>query len=366
VLKCDNKTVTGGKPCMDEGYLAQNFDSIYMTVTHLDFDTAPKNYEEPFRPFQQSEMIQFGTGLYKTFYNIRTPVRVRTDSGFVFEEFVQQDSYSYARTDTVVNNKAEDPSFGVAQYIVIHNKKAEIYTRSYAKIQTLLANIGGIVKAIFVFAQIIAVQSSYCDYKEYMMNLLFNFGESNLKKDKTGAYNTSARNPLKANPSKKMLSKAGTSEYQLSEIKLNSPPKTGKKKVEVDTKKPAAFVKNQKKYSTLGTPMKMSFFQKIGLRMCSRNDAKMKIYDTCDRVIDYKTSIDHMIASINDFEKFSRVAMSDQEQNLFQSLRSLYVEEHQEILTRRTTKSQKYTLTQSSEGSSTTEFINRMNAFMQL
>ncbi len=98
--------------------------------------------------------------------------------------------------------------------------------------------------------------------------------------------------------------------------------------------------------------------------MCSRNNAKMKIYDTCDRLIDYKTSIDHMLASINEFEKFSRVAMSDQEQTLFHSLRSLYVEEHQEILTRRTTKSQKYTLTQSTEGSSTTEFINRMNAFM--
>ena len=68
-------------------------------------------------------MQQFGSGLYKTFFNIRTQVKVRTDNGYVFEEFQELESASYARTETVVSEKAEDESLGVAQYIIFIIKK---------------------------------------------------------------------------------------------------------------------------------------------------------------------------------------------------------------------------------------------------
>jgi hypothetical protein len=206
IFKCDNKTVTGGKPCYDDATLNKYLANAYTTIQYVDFDIEPKNYTNPFTPIYQSEMLQFGTGLYKTFYSIRTNTQIRTDEGFVFEDFRQITSSSYARTETVVTDKAEDPSFGIAQYIVYHNKRVEIYSRSYTKIQQLLANIGGVVKAILLVAHLIVNQISLVEFKLYLVNLLFSFGIAKEKNEKN-TMNSLARNSLKTSHSKSISKK---------------------------------------------------------------------------------------------------------------------------------------------------------------
>ena len=64
--------------------------------------------------------------------------------------------------------------------------------------------------------------------------------------------------------------------------------------------------------------------------MCRSSDKKIKLWDACDRMIDQKMSIDHIMASLNEFEKFNKVALTDYEQRMFNSMRALYVEEHEE------------------------------------
>lgn len=213
IFKCDNKTVTGDRTCYDDATINKYLGNAYTTIQYVDFDIQPKNYTNPLIPIYQSEMLQFGTGLYKTFYSIRTNTQIRTDEGFLFEDFYQITSSSYARTETVVTDKAEDPSFGIAQYIVYHNKRVEIYTRSYMKIQQLLANIGGVLKAILIIAHLIVNQISLSQFKLYMINLLFSFGQPREKNEKCSL--TSLKNCHTRTPSKASLKGNTTKESQL-------------------------------------------------------------------------------------------------------------------------------------------------------
>ncbi len=148
-----------------------------------------------------------------------------------------------------------------------------------------------------------------------------------------------------------------------SEYKLNESPPRPKKNAPREAKNVAPTENNS--YSSIpGGIMSISFFEKISLRICRRKDKKIKLWDACDRMIDQKMSIDHIMTSLNEFDKFHKVAMTDYEMKMFNSMRALYVEEHEEIMNRRMNRNVKVKEINSQNENS--GLINRMIEFTKV
>jgi len=87
------------------------------------------------------------------------------------------------------------------------------------------------------------------------------------------------------------------------------------------------------------------------------------MYNACDKIVDLKMSIDHILTSINEFEKFKKVAMTDYEHSLFTSMRNLSLQEHKELLEGRFSESKKKSYTITPKDNEMNGFVSRIIDF---
>jgi hypothetical protein len=89
------------------------------------------------------------------------------------------------------------------------------------------------------------------------------------------------------------------------------------------------------------------------------------MYNACDQIVELKLSIDHILSSINEFEKFKKVALSDYENSLFTSMRNFSLEEHKELLESKYSKSERKLLKNAPSENDLNGFANRIVDFTQ-
>ena len=85
---------------------------------------------------------------FKWYYLLKTRVIYQTDYGFVFQN--QQSTEFYVHEDNYVADirtlGMELTNFAFLQ--ITMNNKVDTYNRSYTKLQSVLANIGGVINSI--------------------------------------------------------------------------------------------------------------------------------------------------------------------------------------------------------------------------
>jgi hypothetical protein len=127
---------------------------LYMVYPDINIDF--KDNENPFFSYLKTEDFVFPVqAMYKfTYYLKRT--FISSDLGFVFEDLLKEDAYQYDRTESSVligSSFNIKEAYGVL--ITCLSQKADIHTRSYVKLQVLVANIGGVVNFIYLVAKLI-------------------------------------------------------------------------------------------------------------------------------------------------------------------------------------------------------------------
>lgn len=162
----DNSFVN--KVCQEKSIIKKNLLQIYLNMFFLDYDIDHNNYETPGRLIQRSETFSLSSTSYSSYYLRKKIVKYQTDFGFLLtkiknEFFFQEDTLSMI-TDL---SSIDSPTATFGNINISLSKKTDVFFRGYVKIQSALANIGGIVEGIFFafsFLMKFLMKESY--YKE--------------------------------------------------------------------------------------------------------------------------------------------------------------------------------------------------------
>ncbi len=99
---------------------------------------------------------------------------IYTDSGIIFESKILDTSYSYDTSDYDDSDPLVETLMDF--YIFVANHTPIIH-RKYLKVQTILANLGGLYKALFMANYILTYYFTQIKMNQTLMNKLFNFND---------------------------------------------------------------------------------------------------------------------------------------------------------------------------------------------
>jgi hypothetical protein len=162
VAKCTNNSALNPNAdkqnCMSDSQidtiLGRNPVHIYIVYPDNNIDF--KDTANTFNTYLKTEDFIFPLlALNRYLYYIKRTF-VQSDYGFVFEDFSEISSYQYDRTESslfIGSSFVVKEAIGLITFSL--SQKADLHIRSYNKLQSLMANIGGFVNFIYIVARLI-------------------------------------------------------------------------------------------------------------------------------------------------------------------------------------------------------------------
>jgi hypothetical protein len=130
-----------------------------------------QNQNDPISNFISIAYKNVRKSSYKMYSLYVTEQELKTDNGLILEDISNSvtlniEHFDYDDSDPTVDNIYCDINIFSA------NKKT-IYRRKYIKVQNILADIGGLAKALFVISTILTYKLNVVSMKETLINNLF-------------------------------------------------------------------------------------------------------------------------------------------------------------------------------------------------
>jgi hypothetical protein len=162
IAKCTNDSIYNINPDK-QGCLAQDkIDGLlgnyplHLYLTYPDYEIDFQNLTNPFRPYIKTEdfLISYMSKNAYIYYFKRA--FINSDFGYVFEDTHQQYSYQYDSmlSLTLMGSTLYVPE-GYGLIMITLSSIADIHSRSYIKLQSMVANVGGVINFIYLLAKII-------------------------------------------------------------------------------------------------------------------------------------------------------------------------------------------------------------------
>lgn len=158
VTKCFNSENTDLFPqveCLNRTIIDKNFSNVFLNLVYLDYELNHSNATSPGEIRSRSQSFPMSSSVYNKYFFKTKLIKYITDYGFLFSQlktdyYFQEDTVSLS-TDLRVNNSPIG-LFGELNFSL--SKKSDNYFRNYLKLQSALANIGGIVDGIFILCSL--------------------------------------------------------------------------------------------------------------------------------------------------------------------------------------------------------------------
>lgn len=137
-----------------DGDLIKELELMYLHTLSTDFYFDGNKIDQPAQMSINSQLIVSGIEVYKDLNIYYQLVDYTTDYGYVFEEKKTLNTY-------ILNKIALDTNLRTSENMLFYMKLTLLnvkqnYKRRYTKLQTTLANVGGMIKFLLVSAQIIS------------------------------------------------------------------------------------------------------------------------------------------------------------------------------------------------------------------
>jgi hypothetical protein len=184
IAKCKNDSIYNINPdrqgCLPEDKINEYLGKLplHLYTTYPDYEIDFQNLTNPFRPYIKTEDLLFSYLSKNTYIYYLKRTFINSDFGYVFEDTRQQHSYQYdsMQSLTLMGSTVYVPE-GYGVIIFTLSSIADIHSRSYTKLQSMVANVGGVINFIYLLAKIIVgyisnkallleyVNYNSCDYK---------------------------------------------------------------------------------------------------------------------------------------------------------------------------------------------------------
>jgi hypothetical protein len=155
VHRCING-VDGRSDCYDINKIDEALVTVHLEVSFMNSDIDHSNPKDPRVMVRKTTTHQMSSSIYRKISKYFAPVQYSSDYGYIFEDKFnlyfpthESDEIEYDfRKEGVVKGSFSTLTF-------VNSSKTHKYKRSFAKLQALFANIGGIINGINVIARII-------------------------------------------------------------------------------------------------------------------------------------------------------------------------------------------------------------------
>jgi hypothetical protein len=157
ICRCVNNSALNGNrtDCNTREELDINLKETYLSYKFLEFSIDHSDLNNPGKINFRSEAIPLSSSIFRRIWFSVRPITYITDLGYIFQEDFTQEYYQVSGYRESVDLRTEGSVPGSFSSITVYmDTKYDSYRRTYTKVQNLLANIGGIIKALFTAAQI--------------------------------------------------------------------------------------------------------------------------------------------------------------------------------------------------------------------
>jgi hypothetical protein len=184
---CDNSTrVNSTKKCQSQETIDDIVSGLFFNIKSLNVLVEIKNLTLPFKTSVRTEYFALSTRMYKTVeYYLQTLV-VKTDLGLVFNEEPETISR------LAIGNVEKDYGIGNNVILVLEvmyylSNQVVTHNRSFIKVQSIFANLGGIIQVIILGTKLIFNPILLKKFNLKIINHLFDFDE--IEKENLTAFN---------------------------------------------------------------------------------------------------------------------------------------------------------------------------------
>ena len=154
VQRCENDTFYKFNSCKSENYI-DNFvtkNQLDAVIGFLNQEVDVLNYSFPIKHKFISITFSFTVGTFSVSNLNFQPLRVNTHNGFFFDHVKDENSFYYEQND--IKNYETEYKIYTSFHLWMQNK-VQIYERNYKRIQNIIADTGGTIKAIMTLASLL-------------------------------------------------------------------------------------------------------------------------------------------------------------------------------------------------------------------
>lgn len=131
---------------------------LFVRLLNREIDHQGMTKETIFKPFTETLIFKFSLDIYLRYLLYLEPIEYNLDQGYIFEDISTFNSYRYHDYDMQVDVVNHDPLAGETKFGMMNillGDEQRIYKRDYVKLQSVAANLGGIIKFFFFGCQIL-------------------------------------------------------------------------------------------------------------------------------------------------------------------------------------------------------------------
>ena len=172
-IKCINST-NNNNFCKTPDEISEILNGGYIGIFTTDYQIIPSNYKNPAQIYGKNIFTSFSIKQYMDFWVYFQIKQINTDKGLFFESVLTQTFLTFESTS---ENKDYRESDNFLTVYIRESTNRKVLDRTYSKFQDIAANIGGIIKIIFIIGEIIAYFIRRTLYKNYILQF-FNLDES--------------------------------------------------------------------------------------------------------------------------------------------------------------------------------------------
>jgi hypothetical protein len=197
---CDNQTDGGGCSAISE---IESFIDKQPIAWNIYFQNSIINIQNP-NPISSYTLNIYKNvrlSVYRQYSIFIKPQTIYTDTGFIFENFQKDFCLSY--DSSYIDESDFKHNLPLVDIIINVGEHQNIYKRSYIKVQNIIANLGGLLKAAMVVSYISSFYFSKIKIYQKIANSILEFGNKEFKNyqkpkpnSSIGIMKVSAINPL--------------------------------------------------------------------------------------------------------------------------------------------------------------------------
>ena len=289
-----------------------------LDVSFPDYKIDHMNYTNPVTPYVYFTRIQISLDFYYTALRNLQGTSYSTDIGSVFTDFQTATYYQVPSGTESITVKKAGTKVGVPNAIGAYQLEIapfdyETYIRSYPKLQSVIANIGGVVKFILAFSSEIV---RYVSNIFYMIDFMVYFGKPKTKSSKNLLSKDFKPDVQQYNNNNSMTKILKTNNFVQEELKT-APDKGECTKTSI-----------LKKSKKIDYTFRKALFEKI---FFCRKGSKKITFNDYEKSICRKLSTNNILKALAELEKLKNVLFDDEQRILFENIRNLSIEEEKLI-----------------------------------
>ncbi len=185
VVKCTNDTKKNVTNCAPMDKINSNLANVFLITSHLEYSLDHNDFNSPGKLSLRTESPPMSSSIFTRVWLYITNIKYLSDDGLVFESRNSYDYFKYNRPTFTYNLIGSVVPNSISVVTITMDNKFDIYQRNYSKAQNLLANVGGITKAVLTIAYIISYLFSTTFYDIEVTSSLFRLNWENCDTKKT-------------------------------------------------------------------------------------------------------------------------------------------------------------------------------------